>query len=105
MNARSHTINAMEFVNRAAQFGFLIALVLLALGALSVTDGPAKSDDRSNLNKAEVETTSLKPQDKDQILVAFLISAGAVVNDCCVPSDVSQDVISSSIRYIPFLLY
>jgi putative intracellular protease/amidase/YHS domain-containing protein len=105
MNARSHTINAMEFVNRAAQFGFLIALVLLALGPLSVTAAPAKSDDRSNLNKAAVETTSLKPPDKDQIPVAFLISDGAVVIDFCGPWEVFQDVMIPSRQDMPFRLY
>jgi len=105
MNARSHTINAMEFVNRAAQFGFLIALVLLALGALSVTAAPVKSDDRSNLNKAAVETTSLKPPDKDQIPVAFLISDGAVVIDFCGPWEVFQDVMIPSRQDMPFRLY
>jgi putative intracellular protease/amidase/YHS domain-containing protein len=105
MNARSHTINAMEFVNRGAQFGFLIALVLLALGALSVTAAPAKSDDRSNLNKAAVETTSLKPPDKDQIPVAFLISDGAVVIDFCGPWEVFQDVMIPSRQDMPFRLY
>ncbi len=105
MNARSHTINAMEFVNRAAQFGFLIALVLLALGALSVTAAPAKSDDRSNLNKAAVETTSLKPPDKDRIPVAFLISDGAVVIDFCGPWEVFQDVMIPSRQDMPFRLY
>jgi putative intracellular protease/amidase/YHS domain-containing protein len=95
----------MEFVNRAAQFGFLIALVLLALGALSVTAAPAKSDDRSNLNKAAVETTSLKPPDKDQIPVAFLISDGAVVIDFCGPWEVFQDVMIPSRQDMPFRLY
>ncbi len=95
----------MEFVNRAAQFGFLIALVLLALGALSVTAAPAKSDDRSNLNKAAVETTSLKPPDKDRIPVAFLISDGAVVIDFCGPWEVFQDVMIPSRQDMPFRLY
>jgi putative intracellular protease/amidase/YHS domain-containing protein len=95
----------MEFVNRAVQFGFLIALVLLALGALSVTAAPAKSDDRSNLNKAAVETTSLKPPDKDQIPVAFLISDGAVVIDFCGPWEVFQDVMIPSRQDMPFRLY
>jgi putative intracellular protease/amidase/YHS domain-containing protein len=95
----------MEFVNRAAQFGFLIALVLLALGALSVTAAPAKSDDRSNLNKAAVETTSLKPPGKDQIPVAFLISDGAVVIDFCGPWEVFQDVMIPSRQDMPFRLY
>ena len=95
----------MEFVNRAAQFGFLIALVLLALGALSVTAAPVKSDDRSNLNKAAVETTSLKPPDKDQIPVAFLISDGAVVIDFCGPWEVFQDVMIPSRQDMPFRLY
>src|SRR3984893_1059385 len=105
MNARSHTINAMEFVNRAAQFGFLIALVLLALGALSVTAAPAKSDDRSNLNKAAVETDPLNPPDKDPIPVAFLISDGAVVIDFCGPWEVFQDVMIPSRQDMPFRLY
>jgi putative intracellular protease/amidase/YHS domain-containing protein len=95
----------MEFVNRAAQFGFLIALVLLALGALSVTAAPAKSDERSNLNKAAVETTSLKPPDKDQIPVAFLISDGAVVIDFCGPWEVFQDVMIPGRQDMPFRLY
>jgi transcriptional regulator GlxA family with amidase domain len=105
MNARSHTINAMEFVNRAAQFGFLIALVLLALGALSVTAAPAKSDDRSNLNKAALETTSLKPPDKGQIPVAFLISEGAVTIDFCGPWEVFKDVMIPGRDDHPFRLY
>jgi putative intracellular protease/amidase len=95
----------MEFVNRAAQFGFLIALVLLALGALSVTAAPAKSDDRSNLNKAAVETTSLKSPEKEQVPVAFLISDGAVVIDFCGPWEVFQDVMIPSRQDMPFRLY
>jgi transcriptional regulator GlxA family with amidase domain len=95
----------MEFVNRATQFGFLIALMLLALGALSVTAAPVKSDDRSNLNKTAVETTSLKPPDKDQIPVAFLISDGAVVIDFCGPWEVFQDVMIPSRQDMPFRLY
>ena len=95
----------MEFVNRAAQFGFLIALVLLALGALSATAAPAKSDDRSNLNKAAAETTSLKPPDKDQTPVAFLISDGAVVIDFCGPWEVFQDVMIPGGQDHPFRLY
>src|SRR5436190_15901470 len=89
MNPR--TMNKIEFVYQVARFGFLLALGLLALSALFTTAAPVKTDDRSNA-KAAAETTSLKPPDKGQIPVAFLISDGAVVIDFCGLWEVFQDV-------------
>ena len=76
MNAR--TMNKIEFVYRIARFGFLLALGVLALNALFATAAPVKTDDRSNPNAVATDATSLKPPDKGQIPVAFLISDGAV---------------------------
>ncbi len=103
MNAR--TMNKIEFVYRIARFGFLLALGVLALSALFATPAPVKTDARSNPNAVATDTTSLKPPDKDQIPVAFLISDGAVVIDFCGPWEVFQDVMIPSRQDMPFRLY
>src|SRR5438067_4134406 len=55
---------------------------------------------------APTETTnSIKPPEKDQIPVAFLISDGAVVIDFCGPWEVFQDVMVPSRQDMPFRLY
>jgi len=55
---------------------------------------------------APTETTnSLKPPEKDQIPVAFLISDGAVVIDFCGPWEVFQDAYVPSRKDMPFRLY
>src|SRR6266404_9988797 len=54
---------------------------------------------------APTDTTSLKPPDKAQIPVAFLISDGAVVIDFCGPWEVFQDVMIPSRQDMPFRLY
>jgi putative intracellular protease/amidase/YHS domain-containing protein len=105
MNAQLHAMNKMEFVYRLARFGLLLALVVLALRALFATAGPIKTDDRSNPNAVATETTSLKPPDKGQIPVAFLISDGAVVIDFSGPWEVFQDVMIPSSQKMPFRLY
>src|SRR5258708_1515401 len=103
MNAR--TINKIEFVYRIAQFAFVLALGVLALSALFATAAPVKTDARSNPNAVATDTTSLKPPDKGQIPVAFLISDGAVVIDFCGPWEVFQDVMIPSSEEMPFRLY
>jgi len=55
---------------------------------------------------APTETNNaLKPPEKDQISVAFLISNGAVVIDFCGPWEVFQDVNIPSRQDAPFRLY
>src|SRR3984893_5532561 len=55
---------------------------------------------------APTETSnSLRPPDKDQIPVAFLISDGAVVIDFCGPWEVFQDTMIPSRQDMPFRLY
>ena len=55
---------------------------------------------------APTETTnSLKPPEKDQIPVAFLIADRAVVIDFCGPWEVFQDVVVPSRTDMPFRLY
>jgi putative intracellular protease/amidase/YHS domain-containing protein len=103
MNAR--TINKIEFVYRVARFGFLLALGLLALRAIFATAAPFETNARSNPNAAATDTTSLKPPDKGQIPVAFLISDGAVVIDFCGPWEVFQDVMIPGGEEMPFRLY
>jgi putative intracellular protease/amidase/YHS domain-containing protein len=105
MNARLHTINKIEFVYRMARFGLLVALSLLALRALLATAAPVKTDDSSNANAVAPETASLKPPEKGQIPVAFLISDGAVVIDFCGPWEVFQDAMIPSSQEMPFRLY
>ena len=105
MNASSRTTNKMEFVYRVARFGFLLALGVLALSALFATGAPVKTDNRSNPNAVATDTTSLKPPDKGQIPVAFLISDGAVVIDFCGPWEVFQDVMIPGSEEMPFRLY
>jgi putative intracellular protease/amidase/YHS domain-containing protein len=105
MNARLHTMNKIEFVYRAARFGLLLVLGVLALRALFAAAAPIKTDERSNPKEAPTKATSLKPPDKGQIPVAFLISDGAVVIDFCGPWEVFQDVMIPSNREMPFRLY
>ena len=103
MNAR--TTNRIEFVCQVARFGFLLALGVLALSALFATGAPFKTDNRPNPNAVSTDTPSLKPPDKGQIQVAFLISDGAVVIDFCGPWEVFQDVVIPSSEEMPFRLY
>lgn len=103
MNAR--TINRIELVYRAARFGFLLALGVLALSALFATGAPVKTNNQSNPNAVSTDATSLKPADKGQIPVAFLISDGAVVIDFCGPWEVFQDVMIPGREEMPFRLY
>ena len=102
MNAR--TINRIELVCRVARFGLLLALGVLALSALFATGAPVK-DNQSNRNEVTTDTTSLRPPDKGQIPVAFLISDGAVVIDFCGPWEVFQDVVIPGSEEMPFRLY
>ena len=104
MNAQSSTKDKIEFVYQVARFGFLLALLLLALSALT-TAAPLKTDDTSNPNTLAGDTASLKPPDKGQIPVAFLISDGAVIIDFCGPWEVFQDVMIPSRQEMPFRLY
>jgi transcriptional regulator GlxA family with amidase domain len=103
MNAR--TINKIEFVYQTARFVFVIALGLLALRAIFATAAPVKTESQSNPNTAAIETASLKPPNKGQIPVAFVISDGAVVIDFCGPWEVFQDVMIPSSQEMPFRLY
>jgi putative intracellular protease/amidase/YHS domain-containing protein len=103
MNAR--TINKIEFVYRVARFGFLLALGLLALRAIFATEAPVTIDGKSKPQAVATEATSLKPPDKGQIPVAFLISDGAVVIDFCGPWEVFQDVTIPGSEEMPFRLY
>src|ERR1700758_4940072 len=105
MNARSIARNKIEFVCQVARFGLLVALGLLAVRALFATAAPVKSDGRSNPNAVTAETTSLKPPDKGQIPVAFLISDGAVVIDFCGPWEGFQDAMIPGSEQMPFRLY
>ena len=101
MSAR--TINRIELACLVARFGLLLALGVLALSALFATGAPVKTDNQPI--KVTIETTSLKPPDKGQIPVAFLISDGAVVIDFCGPWEVFQDVMVPSSEEMPFRLY
>src|SRR3982750_538118 len=106
MNAR--TINIIEFVYRAARFGFLVALGVLAFSALFATGAPVKTDIASKPDAVSSDLrdlTSLKPPDKGQIPVAFLISDGAVVIDFCGPWEVFHDVTIPGNEETPFRLY
>ena len=103
MNAR--TINKIDLVYRVARFGFLLALGVLALSALFATGAPVKTDNHSKPVEVTAETGSLKPPDKGQIPVAFLISDGAVVIDFCGPWEVFQDVMIPGSEEMPFRLY
>ena len=102
MNTR--IMNRIELVYRVAQFGFLLALGVLALSALFATGAPVK-DDHSNRNEVTTDTTSLRPPDKGQIPVAFVISDGAVIIDFCGPWEVFRDVNILGRQDAPFRLY
>src|SRR5437016_10538596 len=99
------TINKIEFVYRAARFGLLLVRGVLTLTTLFTTAAPVKTDEHSNPNAVGTEITSLKPPDKGQISVAFLISDGAVVIDFCGPWEVFQDVMIPGRQDMPFHLY
>ena len=103
MNAR--TINRIELGFCVGRFGCLLALGVLALSALFATGASLKTDNRSKPSEVTTETGSLKPPDKGQIPVAFLISDGAVVIDFCGPWEVFQDVMIPSSEEMPFRLY
>jgi putative intracellular protease/amidase/YHS domain-containing protein len=103
MNAR--TINRIELAYSVVRFGFLLALGVLALSALFATGDPVKTDNPSKPVEGTAETGSLKPPDKGQIPVAFLISDGAVVIDFCGPWEVFQDVMIPGREEMPFHLY
>ena len=103
MNAR--TINRIELVYQVARFGFLLALGVVALSALFATGAQVNTDNPSMPVGVTAETGSLKPPDKGQIPVAFLISDGAVVIDFCGPWEVFQDVMIPGREEMPFRLY
>jgi hypothetical protein len=103
MNAR--TTNKIVFACRIARFGFLLVLGLLALRAIFATAAPVKTDAQSKPDGVATETNSLKPPDKGQIPVAFVISDGAVVIDFCGPWEVFQDVMIPGSEQMPFRLY
>ena len=103
MNAR--TAEKIEFICQIARFGLLLALGLLALNALFATATPVKTEGPSNSNAVTSDIASLKPPDKGQIPVAFLISDGAVVIDFCGPWEVFQDVMIPGREEMPFRLY
>jgi putative intracellular protease/amidase/YHS domain-containing protein len=105
MNTTSRTRDKIEFFCQVARFGFLLALGVLALSALFTTAATVETGDRSNPNAVATETTLLKPPDKGQIPVAFLISDGAVVIDFCGPWEVFQDVMIPDRRDMPFRVY
>jgi putative intracellular protease/amidase/YHS domain-containing protein len=105
MNARPRSINWIECVYQIARFAFVLVLGLLALRAVFATETPVKPDGRSNANKPTAEAASLKPPDKGQIPVAFLISDGAVVIDFCGPWEVFHDVMIPGTEEMPFRLY
>jgi len=100
MNARM--IDRIEFVHRIARFGFLVVLGLLAMRAIFATAPPANIDAQS---QPDAVATSLKPPDKGQIPVAFVISDGAVVIDFCGPWEVFQDVMVPGREEMPFRLF
>jgi putative intracellular protease/amidase/YHS domain-containing protein len=103
MNAR--TMNRIELACEVARFGLLLALGVLVLGALFATGAPVNTDNRSKSIEVATDTTLLKPPDKGQIPVAFLISDGAVVIDFCGPWEVFQDVMIPGREEMPFRLY
>src|ERR1044071_6512634 len=103
MNAR--TINKIEFVYRIARFGFLLVLGVLMLRAIFAAYVPVKTDAKLKPHAVATDTTSLKPPDKSQIPVAFLISDRAVVIDFCGPWEVFQDVMVPGNEQMPFNLY
>jgi putative intracellular protease/amidase/YHS domain-containing protein len=102
---KARTINRIEFVYQAARFVFLLALCVLALSALFATGAPVKTDNQSNQKAVSADSTSLKPPNKGQIPVAFLISDGAVVIDFCGPWEVFNDVMIAGKEEMPFRLY
>jgi transcriptional regulator GlxA family with amidase domain len=102
MNLRA--INRIEDIYRLVRFGFLLALGVLALSALFATGAPVKTNNRSKPPEVAADS-SLRPPDKGQIPVAFLISDGAVVIDFCGPWEVFQDAMIPGREEMPFRLY
>jgi transcriptional regulator GlxA family with amidase domain len=103
MNAR--TINKVEFVYRLARLSFLVALGILALRAIFATAAPVETEAKPKPPAMAADAKSLKPPDKGQIPVAFLISDGAVVIDFCGPWEVFHDVMIPGSDEMPFRLY
>jgi putative intracellular protease/amidase/YHS domain-containing protein len=66
---------------------------------------PVQTDAQSKPDAVATETRSLKPPEKGQLPVAFLISDGAVVIDFCGPWEVFQDVMIPGSDEMPFRLY
>ena len=71
----------------------LTLLALLAPVAIFIAAAPTETKN------------AIKPPEKDQIPVAFLISEGAVVIDFCGPWEVFQDTMVPSRSDMPFRLY
>jgi putative intracellular protease/amidase/YHS domain-containing protein len=90
MNAHSNSVMVPKFVKALARFACLIALGALGLSAHSA---------------CAAEASPIRPPDKEQIPVAFLISDGAVVIDFCGPWEVFQDAMIPSRQDMPFRLY
>lgn len=78
-------------MNSQIKFEFACAVALLALGHLTATAAPAK-------------TNSITPPAKGDIPVAFVISEGAVIIDFCGPWEVFRDAMLAGGDH-PFSLY
>ena len=100
------TINRIRsLVYRASSIWFPACTGCASAQCIVRNGAPVKTDSRSKPVEVTTETGSLKPPDKDQIPVAFLISDGAVVIDFCGPWEVFQDVMIPSREDMPFRLY
>jgi putative intracellular protease/amidase/YHS domain-containing protein len=96
MKTSTLTLKSREFLYLGSNIGFLAALILLVLTAVSANGGERKSSGVDN-------SSSLKPA--GQIPVAFVISEGAVVIDFCGPWEVFRDVMVPGHDEHPFRLY
>jgi transcriptional regulator GlxA family with amidase domain len=94
-----------ELLTRAAAFGFVAAVPFSAAGWLSRGLRQVKASNGSDENKVPAAPNPLKPPAQGSILVAFLVSEGAVVIDFCGPWEVFQDVSIPGRMDDPFQLY
>lgn len=92
MNRTLHLAQIAESVHLAARFILVVALTVLFLSSLVSAD-------------AADDLKQIKPPEKEQIPVAFLIADHAVVIDFCGPWEVFQDVVVPTRQDPPFRLY
>jgi putative intracellular protease/amidase/YHS domain-containing protein len=105
MNAPMNITTRRELLKTVLALALLTASAFWAFGEVPANPDSRKDTTGSERNPSAGTTNPLKPPDKGQIPVAFLISDGAVVIDFCGPWEVFQDAMITGSREMPFRLY